>query len=364
MVAAPVGEDEEEEEREEAAVTHPPPPPPSLAARAAAQLTRAPPEGVASAAVRASAATGNDGPDVVGAGGTGTVGWAGGGGGGLPGDDDGGRGAAPPPPSRGVGGGGGVVWNTRALDWSASSGYAVAHAAMKEAGAAAAARGGTLHLAGDLDPADALGLWVALWQPGGPGGPARLYVALDPLGPAPPPDAATAGVIPDSLHDFRAEEEEEGMSLPHHHLATPYVPVEPGITFRPSDHPPSGGWRNYRVTLLGGVAAHPEHVLWPNQLLHADRAAHNVRGAADVAAFFAEPDAGGVVSHALNIAALAAYKDRDAAWCWDLLVQRWGRDALAKLGMSPGKAGLFPGVRPARGRARGGGKRRGEEGEE
>jgi hypothetical protein len=141
-------------------------------------------------------------------------------------------------------------------------------------------------------------------------------------------------------------------------LATPYVPVEPGITFRPPDRPPAGGWRNYRVTLLGGVAAHPEHVLWPNQLLHGDRAAHNVRGAADVAAFFAEPDAGGVASHALNIAALAAYKGRDAGWCWDLLVQRWGGDALARLGVSPAKAGLFPGVRPARVRGR---KRRGEE---
>jgi len=266
---------------------------------------------------------------------------------------------ASPLSGSGGGGGGGVVWNTRSLDWSATSGYAAAHAAMREAGAAAAARGGTLHLASDLDPSGALGLWVALWQPDGPGGAARLYVALDPLGPAPPPDAARDGVIPARALTFPGEGGEGGgclgesdpatpSSTSSSPLATPFVPIEPGITFRPPDAPPAGGWRNYRVTLLGGVAAHPEHVLWPNQLLHGDRAAHNVRGAADVAGFFAEPTAGGVASHALNIAALAAYKGRDAAWCWELLVQRWGGDALARLGLRADKEGLFPGVRPAR----------------
>ena len=69
-----------------------------------------------------------------------------------------------------------------------------------------------------------------------------MYVSLTPL-----------GMPADGSGDAAA---------PPPHAAVADLPL--GIAFRPPDAG-AGPWKNYRVTMLGGVAADEDCVLWPNQ---------------------------------------------------------------------------------------------------
>lgn len=254
---------------------------------------------------------------------------------------------------------GGVSWNTRTLDWSGDGDdfLDAARSRLLEAGAAAASASGggsRLRVAADLDPSSAVGLWVCVHRPGGVDSPAKMYLSVMPLNQRVEEDAEGER---GEREGGQAEEEEErdgegdqggenssspssvsasssSSSTTPSSLPEPFAIVAPGIPFRaPDDGLHSAtGWSSYRVTLLGGVSANEDHVLWPNQMLHGDRSVHNVRGAADVAGFLVAADKGGVVSHALNLRGLAEFKNREAEWCWELLAQRWGRDELVRLG--------------------------------
>ena len=283
---------------------------------------------------------------------------------------------------------GGVSWNTRTLDWSGDGDdyLDAARARLLEAGAAAAGSGSRLRVAADLDPSSAVGLWVCVHRPGGVKSPAKMYLSVVPLNQK--VDEEGEGEEEESGGERAAadggEEERDGgddkgdgggeestlsssssitsssAPLPSpSSLPEPFAIVASGIPFRepPDDGPHlETGWSSYRVTLLGGVSAEEDHVLWPNQMLHGARSVHNVRGAADVAGFLVAADRGSVVSHALNLRGLAEFKGREAEWCWELLAQRWGRDELIKLGCG---IELFEGL-PRRRRRRGkkGGSRR------
>ena len=284
---------------------------------------------------------------------------------------------------------GGVSWNTRTLDWSGDGDdyLNAARSRLLEAGAAAAARGpgSRLRVAADLDPSSAVGLWVCVHRPGGVDSPAKMYLSVVPLNQKVEEEkekeegeeeeevvvGGGGGAEEDGGRDEAEGEERDGdgentsssssssssiTSTPSSLLPDPFAIVAPGIPFRrPDDGPhPETGWSSYRVTLLGGVSANEDHVLWPNQMLHGDRSVHNVRGAADVAGFLVAADRGSVVSHALNLRALAEFKKREAEWCWELLSQRWGHEELMKLGCG---MELFEGLPRRRRRKREGGGR-------
>jgi len=246
---------------------------------------------------------------------------------------------------------GGVSWNTRTLDWSGDGDdyLDAARSRLLEAGAAAAAKGSgsRLRVAADLDPSSAVGLWVCVHRPKGVESPAKMYLSVVPLNQK--VDEEVGEVEEERRERERVDEDggdgdEESTTTTSSSstsspsspssLPDPFAIVAPGIPFRnPDDGPhPQTGWSSYWVTLLGGVSAEEDHVLWPNQMLHGDRSVHNVRGAADVAGFLVAADRGSVVAHALNLRALAEFKNREAEWCWELLSQRWGREELVKLG--------------------------------
>ena len=235
----------------------------------------------------------------------------------------------PPPP-------GGVTWNTRSLDWSGETDLGDAYALLLEAGAAAAAAGGRVRVAADLDPSSAVGLWLAVKLPEGEQQQASVEAEAD---TQPSPPAFPAPTLAPDADDPRAPAlyltvtplDEATATAPG--APSPFARAPFGTRFRPADEPRPGGWLNYRVTLLGGVAPDADEALWPNMVLHGDRAMHNVRDAGDVVAFLAVATRSDVVSHALNLKALADLRGRGASWCWDLLAQRWGAEDLKAMGV-------------------------------
>ena len=231
---------------------------------------------------------------------------------------------------------GGVTWNTRSLDWSGETDLGDAYALLLEAGAAAAAAGGRVRVAADLDPSSAVGLWLAVKLP--EGGEQLAGVEAE-TGTQPFPPAFAAPTLAPDPDDPRAPA--LYLTVTPLDAATATAPGAPapfacapiGTRFRPADEPRPGGWLNYRVTLLGGVAPDADEALWPNMVLHGDRAMHNVRDAGDVVAFLAVATRSDVVSHALNLKALADLRGCCASWCWDLLAQRWGAEDLKAMGV-------------------------------
>jgi len=290
---------------------------------------------------------------------------------------------------------GGVSWNTRTLDWSGDGDdyLDAARSGLLEAGAAAAAGSGPgsprVRVAADLDPSSAVGLWVCVHRPGGVDSPARMYLSVVPLnqrveegggegegrgggggggGERGEEERGVGGGLggvgvggentsPSPSPSSPASTPTSSAAPAPSSLPEPFAIVAPGIPFRAPDDGPhrATGWSSYRVTVLGGVSADEDHVLWPNQVLHGARSVHNVRGAADVAGFLAAADRAGVVAHALNLRGLAEFKGREAEWCWELLAQRWGRDELIRLGCSMELFEGLPRRRKRGGRGGGGG---------
>jgi len=230
---------------------------------------------------------------------------------------------------------GGITWNTRALDWGATADPAAARDLLLEAGAAAAAAGGRVRVAADLDPGTAVGLWIAVRVGGGEEEGRAAGTAADPATTT----ATTTLGSSSSLYLTVTPLDDDAAAAPG--TPAPFAVASPGTVWRAPDAPRAGGWLNYRVTLLGGVASVEDEALWPNMVLHGDRAMHNLRDAGDVVSFLAAATTADVVSHALNLKALAELRGRDADWCWELLAQRWGGGDIAALGLG---MGLFDGL--------------------
>jgi len=95
----------------------------------------------------------------------------------------------------------------------------------------------------------------------------------------------------------------------------------------------AGGWANFFVGLVGDVAADEEDILWPNQVLHGDRVLYNVRSAADVARFLADPQLEDVRAHLDNLQRLAEERKYRQGWAGHMLRARWGAAALRRLGV-------------------------------
>ena len=106
-----------------------------------------------------------------------------------------------------------------------------------------------------------------------------------------------------------------------------------GLTFGALADARAGAWTNYFVGLVGEVAADEEDILWPNQVLHGDRVLYNVRSAADVARFLADPRREDVEAHLENLERLAGERRYRQGWAGHMLRARWGRAALDRLGV-------------------------------
>lgn len=68
-------------------------------------------------------------------------------------------------------------------------------------------------------------------------------------------------------------------------------------------------------------------------MLHRDRVLFNVRNAADVARFLADPVQEDVEAHRDNLLRLAAERGYRRGWAWHMLRLRWGEAALARFGV-------------------------------
>lgn len=117
----------------------------------------------------------------------------------------------------------------------------------------------------------------------------------------------------------------------------------PQLTFDEYPEYTSGPWRNYFVGIWGEVAALDEGTLWPNRVLHKDRAVYNVRNGLDLVRFLADPRKKDIEDHARNLERLAnggvdvvqpapVSEETMSSWEWGLLKSRWGSHGLKKHG--------------------------------
>lgn len=113
---------------------------------------------------------------------------------------------------------------------------------------------------------------------------------------------------------------------------TPFCRIS-GLQFGALADVRQGPWLSFFVGLVGGVAPEEADILWPNQVLHRDRVLYNVRNAADVARFLADPRREDVEDHLSNLRRLADERGYRRGWCWHMLRTRWGEGTLRGLGM-------------------------------